>query len=138
MSVNATERCDGDGLLVGPSDIVDDVAWHRGQPPRGCGRLVCGRCGRGVLSFAGCLLAHRPEAGLWLAIHDASDWSQWLVSDSGTSAWRTWVCGCRAFPASRPVAMEELAIDDDLPWACAGHSARPANRRRVDLAGDLP
>jgi hypothetical protein len=120
MTAATKQRCDRDGWLVGPQEPVADRAWREGSDPCGCGHLVCGRCGRTVRSFAGALLARRPNPAEWLAICDSGDWSAWLESDDGTRDYRTYICGCRAFPASRAADLQELALDDDLSWECAG------------------
>ena len=121
MTTAAERRCDRAGWLVGPEGSVTDRAWREGSPPSGCGHLVCGRCGRAVRSIAGALLARRPSAAEWLVIHDGGDWSAWVESDHACHAYRTYLCGCRAFPASRAADLQELALDDDLSWECAGH-----------------
>lgn len=121
MSPTRQDRCDRGGWLVGPGDLIADRAWREGSPPWGCSHLVCGRCGREVRSFAGVLLARRPDPAEWRAIHGGGDWSAWLESDGGTLDWRTYLCGCRAFPASRAVDLQGLAVDDDLSWECGGH-----------------
>lgn len=121
MSTSPTQRCDRDGWLVGPADRVEDQAWREGQAVFGCSQLTCGRCGRKVRSYAGALLARRPEPAQWLAVADSGDWSAWLSVDSGTAEYRTYLCGCRAFPASRPADLQALAVDDDLSWECGGH-----------------
>ena len=124
MSSTPRDRCERGGWLVGPGDPIADTAWQEGSPPWGCAHLVCGRCGRGVRSFVGALPARRPDPAAWLAIHDGGDWSAWLESDEGTHDYRTYLCGCRAFPASRTVNLRELAVDDDLRWECGGHAGR--------------
>lgn len=121
MTTERERRCDRAGWLVGPGGSVADRAWREGSPPSGCGNLVCGRCGRAVRSVAGALLARRPSAAEWLELHDGGGWSAWLESGQGSRDYRTYLCGCRAFPACRAADLQELALDDDLRWACAGH-----------------
>lgn len=113
-------RCEQDGWLVGPGEEVADRAWARGEPITGCGNLRCGRCGRAVLDLGQRLLTRRPEPAVWLAVYDAQGWQAW--TEDGPPGWRTWLCGCRAFPAYRAVPLETLAWEDDLPWACDGHA----------------
>lgn len=115
------EFCDRDGWLTGPGVPRLDRAWREGEPVHGCSNLHCGACGRRVLHFDGCLLAARPAPGQWAATHDARGWVPFLVSDAGTSEYRLGLCGCRAFPAGRPAALQRLALEDALAWACEGH-----------------
>lgn len=115
-------RCDVEGWLAGPGEPVADRAWRAGAPPTGCSNLRCGRCGRQVEDLGQRLLTRRPAAAAWLEVHDHRAWDAW--TEPGPEGWRTWVCGCRAFAAHQPLAaLQTLALEDDLAWACDGHPA---------------
>jgi hypothetical protein len=116
-------RCDQGGWVVGSHHTVRDQAWREGEDIHGCGNLRCGRCGRKVLHYPGLLLRDRPSPHEWRDRFDADGLASMMKPVTGRHPYSTWICGCRAFPCADERDIDTLAIDDDLPWYCAGHGA---------------
>jgi hypothetical protein len=115
-------KCENAGWLAPPSVPIVDVAWKRGEPVVGCSNLVCSRCGRRVVWFDREFVGKRPERG-WCEIYDRNGWEELLSKDPKPDRFRSYFCGCSSFPAGSTREVDELQIDADLPWECAGHPA---------------
>ncbi len=118
---NELKHCDRGGWVVGPQHPVRHVAWREGEAVFGCADFRCGRCGRKVMHFPGQLLRERPSPDAWLDGFDADGLANLMMPASDGYPYTTWICGCRAFPCADARNLDTLAIDDDLPWYCAGH-----------------
>jgi hypothetical protein len=115
--------CDEGGLLVGTGFPLPDDARvrHRaGEPPVGCNRLGCKRCGATVRHFDGVqlqreLLSGDEFAELWAA-RDAAAFP--LLRAAVVPQIRFYFCKCFNFYTAGSVTAPSR---DDTDWACTGH-----------------
>jgi hypothetical protein len=116
-------KCDKDGWVIPPTMNLRDEAWKTGSPVTGCSNLQCRNCGRTVLSFNRVLLRERPPT--LSKAYDLNELNQYLSKGPTADNFRTYICGCRSFPAGRERDCFELQDEVDTPWACAGHPSSP-------------
>lgn len=118
------QYCAGNGLLVG---MAHPIMAPRRRPPTaeadalGCNHLCCAACGQPVRWFDARMWRPMLDRAEIARQYDQDDFAANLVTNKFSDKYRAYACRCLVRAHVGLDALEELRLDTDWPWACAGH-----------------